>query len=131
MEQKIGTSHFNFPCKCKAHSLQYCLQLAHCFRKRARPKMETNQVQVQCCFTPTETVRTIRDGKPRTPISIFTQLLSYERETELSSVLLYVHRDVGSIRDGSPGRPPRLSHSSWALSRSLFKFIFALRPQRP
>ena len=28
---------------------------------------------------------------------------------------LYVHRNRRLIRDGSPGRPPRLSHSSWAL----------------
>ena len=27
-------------------------------------------------------------------------------------VLLYVHRNHRFIRDGSPGRPPRLSHSS-------------------
>ena len=30
-------------------------------------------------------------------------------------VLLYVHRNRRFIRDRSPGRPPRLSHSSWAL----------------
>ena len=30
-------------------------------------------------------------------------------------VLLYVHRNRMLFRDGSPGRPPRLSHSSWAL----------------
>ena len=30
-------------------------------------------------------------------------------------VLLYVHRNHRLIRDGSPGRPPRLPHSSWAL----------------
>ena len=30
-------------------------------------------------------------------------------------VLLYVHRNRRFIRDGSLGRPPRLSHSSWAL----------------
>ena len=30
-------------------------------------------------------------------------------------VLLYVHRNRRFIRVGSPGRPPRLSHSSWAL----------------
>ena len=30
-------------------------------------------------------------------------------------VLLYVHRNRRFIREGSPGRPPRLSHSSWAL----------------
>ena len=27
-------------------------------------------------------------------------------------VLLHVHRNRRFIRDGSPGRPPRLSHSS-------------------
>ena len=36
----------------------------------------------------TETIRTIRDGKPRTATSTFTQLL-----VQFSSVLLYVHRD--------------------------------------
>ena len=29
---------------------------------------------VQCCFTSTETIRTIRDGEPRTASSTFTQL---------------------------------------------------------
>ena len=34
-------------------------------------------VQVQCCFTSTETVPTIRDGEPRTVTSTFTlQLMS-------------------------------------------------------
>ena len=73
-----------------------------------------------CCFTSTET---IRNWEPRTTTSTFTQLL-----------LLYVHRDhqeLGAQDDhldfhtapvalrpqrpsgtGSPGRPPRLSHSS-------------------
>ena len=39
-------------------------------------------------------------------------------------VLFYVHRNRWLIRDGSPGRPPRLSHSSWALvlSFSLLSF---------
>ena len=31
-------------------------------------------------------------------------------------VLLHVHRNRRLIRDGNPGRPPRLSHSSWALT---------------
>ena len=35
--------------------------------------------------------------------------------TDVVEVLLYVHRNRRLIRDGSPGRPPRLSHSSWAL----------------
>ena len=33
---------------------------------------------VQCCFTSTETIRTIRDGEPRTSSSTFTQRLSCE-----------------------------------------------------
>ena len=32
----------------------------------------------------------------------------------LVEVLLYVHRNRRLIRVGSPGRPPRLSHGSWA-----------------
>ena len=34
----------------------------------------------------------------------------------LVEVLLCVNRNRRFTRDGSPGRPPRLSHSSWALS---------------
>ena len=33
---------------------------------------------VQCCFTSTETVPTIKDGEPRTATSTFTQLLNSE-----------------------------------------------------
>ena len=32
--------------------------------------------EVQCCFTSTGTIRTLRDGEPRTATSTFTQLLS-------------------------------------------------------
>ena len=35
-----------------------------------------------------------------------------ENRRQFVEVLLYVHRNRGLIRDGSPGRPPRLSHSS-------------------
>ena len=31
--------------------------------------------EVQCCFTSTKTIKTIRDGEPRTATSTFTQLL--------------------------------------------------------
>ena len=40
---------------------------------------------VQCCFTSTEIVMTVRDGEPRTATSTFTQLLS-------SEVVCIVHR---------------------------------------
>ena len=33
-------------------------------------------LQVHCCFTSTEAIRTIGDGEPRTPTSTFTQLLN-------------------------------------------------------
>ena len=54
-------------------------------------------------------------------------------------VLLYVHRNHRLIRDGSPGRPPRLSHSSWTLlfsfiqlfSHILFSPLLHSRPDRP
>ena len=32
-----------------------------------------DSIVVGCCFTPTETMRTIRDGEPRTATSTFTQ----------------------------------------------------------
>ena len=35
-----------------------------------------SEVWVQCCFTSTETIRTVRDGEPRTATSNSTQLLS-------------------------------------------------------
>ena len=35
-------------------------------------------LQIQCCFTSTETVWAIRDGEPRTATPTFTQLLSSE-----------------------------------------------------
>ena len=37
---------------------------------------------------------------------------------------------VGTIRDGEPGCPPRLSHSSWTLSET-DQFNVTLRPHRP
>ena len=45
-------------------------------------------------------------------------LMSSPLEVDIE-VLLYIHRNQRLIRDGSPGRPPRLSHSSWALITSL------------
>ena len=40
---------------------------------------------VQCCFTSTETVRTIKDGESRTATSTFTQFLNSERRVPSSS----------------------------------------------
>ena len=64
-------------------------------------------IQVQCCFTSTETIRTIRDGEPRTATSTFTQLLSSERggSGEGAKVLLY--KKLSSSRKWRP--PPQNS----------------------
>ena len=70
------------------------------------------RVGIQCCFTSTETLWTIRDGEPGTATSTFTQLSS-SQDARLQ-MLLYVHREqkIESLATESPGRPPRLSHSS-------------------
>ena len=39
---------------------------------------------------------------------------------QFDEVLFYVHRNCRLIRDGSPGRPPRLSFSSWTLNPACF-----------
>ena len=72
-------------------------------------------LQVPCCFTSTETIKTIRDGKLRTVTSTFTQLLRSELLTSYEfSIALRPQRPFGLlfIRDGEPRRPPRLSRSS-------------------
>ena len=50
-----------------------------------------------------------------------------------NSVLpLYVFRSRRLIRDGSPGRPSRLSHSSWVrIFSPAVQFSVVLRPQKP
>ena len=44
------------------------------WQKTTHPSTATFQVQVQCCFTSAESIRTIRDGEPRMPTLTFTQL---------------------------------------------------------
>jgi len=42
----------------------------------AQSQFTLERVRIQCCFTSTETVGIIRNGKPRTATSTFTQLLT-------------------------------------------------------
>ena len=81
---------------------------------------------VQCCFTSTEIIRTVRDGEPRTATSTVTQLLSSDTSC---SVLLYVHRAIRTVRD----REPRMvtTTSTQLLGSADSSFTVALRPQRP
>ena len=75
---------------------------------------------------PSESIRTIRDGKSRTSISTCTQLL--KSEAILARVWCYLTstETVGTIRDGIPGRPPRLLHSSWPLKWSVTRLVEVL-----
>ena len=66
---------------------------------------------LKCCFTSTETVGLLGTGAQDVHLNIHTVPELWEKELEVE-VLLYVHKNRRLIRDGSPGRPPRLSHSS-------------------
>ena len=44
-----------------------------------------------------------------------TKTIHFQQLCDVVEVLLYVHRNRRLIRDRSPGCPPQLSHSSWAL----------------
>ena len=46
------------------------------------------------------------------------------------SELLYVHRDCTDLGTGSPGQPPRLSHSSWALVKQSSKLLYVHRDHK-
>ena len=45
-------------------------------KEKSRLLKRKKKGRLQCCFTSTETIRTVRDGEPRTSTSSFTQLLS-------------------------------------------------------
>ena len=66
-------------------------------------------VVFNCCFTSTETVRNNRDWDPRTATSAFTQLLSLVVQVQCCITSTETEWTSGT---GTPGRPPRRSHSS-------------------
>ena len=63
--------------------------------------MKKLDVQVQCCFTSTGTMRIIRDGEPRTATSTFTQLLNYVGS--LFNVALRPQEPQGLLWTRGPG----------------------------
>ena len=65
-------------------------------------------------WRPQRTIRTIMDGEPRMATSTFTQLPTSAENTFLFffCVAWRPQRLYGLLWTGSPGRPPRLSHSS-------------------
>ena len=92
---------------------------------------------VQCRFTSTETIRTVRDGEPRTATSIFTQLLNSAATSSSMLLNLRPQRPLELLR---PQRPYGLSgtgaqdgHLHFHTAPELcchFKFNVVLRPQR-
>ena len=78
----------------RSSKYQLCTTLA----KLACHSQQTVRSFVQCCFTYTETIRTVRDGEPRTSTSTFTQLLSPFK----FNVALRPQRPYGLLRDGEP-----------------------------
>ena len=77
--------------------------------------------KVQCCFTSTETVRTIRDGELGTTTSTFTQLLG----SDLSEVqcCLTSTETIRTIREWDP----RTAASTF--TQLCFYFLFLPHPQ--
>ena len=68
---------------------------------------------LKCCFTSTETVGLLGTGAQDGHLNFHTAPeLCKDVTDSVVEVLLYVHRNRRLFRDGSPGRPPRLSHSS-------------------
>ena len=86
---------------------------------------------VQCCFTFTETIRTVRDGEPRTSTSTVTQLLSSETLQFQFSVALHPRKPYGLLGTGSPGRPTSTLTQLLSSEILQFQFSVALRSQRP
>ena len=61
----------------------------------------TSSVQVQCCMTSTETIRSIRGGEPRTTTSTFTQLLTSDAMF-VQCCFTSTETTLRSIRGGEP-----------------------------
>ena len=89
----------------------------------------------QCCFpVMPDSIAISHEGEGHVPVTACRGLCAWRRSVSSLfvslccavvfvvvvavvdvEVLLYFHRNGRLIRDGSPGRPSRLSHSSWTL----------------
>ena len=73
------------------------------------------QGKAACCITSIETVGLSGTEAQDGHLDFHTAPELWQGK--LDEVLFCVHKNHRFIRDGSPGRPPRISHSSWALRR--------------
>ena len=63
------------------HHVEFSSYILHCSAPEVTHcRLLDVEIVVQCCFTSTETLRTIRDGEPRMATSTFTQLLSSDNK---------------------------------------------------
>ena len=133
-------SHLNFPLSVRDKVTRQCPQTTT-FLKRERdrgaeaessrglsayqpnalPLGQTGSLLllVECCFTSTETVGLLGTGAQDVHLHFHTAPELWFCPWWWWSVLLDVHRNRRLIRDGSPGRPPRLSHSSSLCTREV------------
>ena len=94
--------------------------------------------QVQCCFTSTETVRTIRDGEPRTFTSTFAQFLSSAKRARLKESSIGMKQlakratsgDLAVPASVSPVAEIRINGQETAYSVSLCPEARAARAER-
>ena len=100
------------------HQVTYVLEFSKSSRFRIGGRVKSDMCRAKlkgkrglCCWTDVtqKLISCTRGG--------ILQAANAVRLTEviLVEVLLYVHKNRWFIRDGSPGRPPRFSHISWAL----------------
>ena len=64
--------------------------------------LSSDSSKVQCCFMSTETIRSLKDGEPRTATSTFTQLQSFRFGAKA---------DHSNRRDCA--RKRRIPHQTW------------------
>ena len=107
-QHRLGATAARKPRVCLSHFLPAAIKTSHwlavCPQRAGHAQQGTGGLllkvlcrsrfsSVQCCFTSTETVRTVRVGELRTPTSTFTQLLNSDCLPVVRSMLLSVHRD--------------------------------------
>ena len=115
IEMGSGESHFSVSIIVRDKVTRQCPQTTT-FEEKDEPKWNQAEAHLLTSLTP---YRWVHDDD-RFYIALFSALgqirWAFAAYVILNlEVLLYVHRNHRLIRDGSPGRPPRLSHTSWAL----------------
>ena len=88
-------------------------------------------LMVQCCFTSTETVGLLGTGAQDGHLDFHTAPELWSLCVSLFGIALRPQKPSGLLWAGSPGRPLRLSHSSWAQCHWLIETLTANRRNFP